>query len=96
MKYWMQVRVQCEAQEVLGVKCDEITKADVLHHVGMVGTGGSTALVGGFAPPKVANLVLTTAAGVDWAMTKRRPGGAPCFFCPKHKEAGLAKIDGKS
>lgn len=94
MKYWVRVRVQCEAEEVLGVVCGRSMEAEVLQVVGAAG-GGGFSLSGG-RPPVTLNTRFFRALATDklWAMTFRQPGGAPCFFCPEHAEAGRKRVDG--
>lgn len=95
MKLWVRAKVQCEAEEVLGVICDRTLEVEVLQVVGAAG-GGGFSLSGG-RPAVTLNPRFIRALTTDqsWAATVRHPGGAPCFFCPEHAEAGTKKVDGR-
>ena len=94
MKYWVKVRVQCDAQEVLGVKCEKTMEVEVLHRVGGV-EGGATALFGGRPVPTI-DIADVRPVSIDpgWAVAGGQRRTGPLLFCSAHAQAGLAKIDG--
>ena len=96
MKFWVKARVQCEAEEVLGVICDRSMEAEVLQVVGAAGGGGYSLLGGRPAVTLNINLPFFRPLTTDepWAATLRHPGGAPCFFCPEHADEGVKMVDG--
>ena len=94
MKYWTRVQVQCEAEEVLGEVCERTLEAEVLQVAGAAGGGGYSLSGGRSVVTLNTRFFRVLATDQSWAMTFRQPGGAPCFFCPEHAEAGRKKVDG--
>jgi len=89
MKFWVNAKVQCEAQEVLAIPCEEEQTVRLLCRARHMGKVDPLSLYS--SQIGVIDLEHSQWEGEGWAAHSqdRKP---PRFFCPAHAEAGVERL----